>query len=90
MGFHTNMTIAEKIAHLEGVVFALHQSIYSSCSVSDINIEDIDLNNSSSWSTLVLDEANLSRPDWMARNTIVRDIQKLNIVNKKLEELRNA
>ena len=89
MDFNTNMTAAEKVAYLEGIVSLLHQSIYEACVMSEVDIDSINLDNPASWESLIYGEAN---PTYfgIARHTIVRNIKKLNILNKKLEELKNA
>jgi hypothetical protein len=84
------MTDAEKIAHLEGVVFLLQQSIYAACSTSGIDIESIDLNNPPTLDSLITRDNNPAHSDWVARHTIIREIEKLNLVKKKLDELKNA
>ena len=89
MDFNTSMTTAERIAYLEGIVVLLHQSIYQACAVSEVDVNSIDLDNPASWESLIYREAN---PTYfgIARHTIVRNIRKLNLVNKKLDELKNA
>ena len=89
MDFNTNMTTAERIAYLEGVVVLLHQSIYQACAISEVDVDSIDLDNPASWEPLIYGEAN---PTYfgIARHTIVQNIRKLNLVNKKLGELKNA
>jgi hypothetical protein len=87
MGFHTD---TEKIEFLNNVVIALHKSIYSSCLISGIDIETVDLSNFDAIEFASSYPENLPQSQWMARNTIIRDVEKLKIVNKKLDELKNA
>lgn len=89
MDFNTSMTTAERIAYLEGIVVLLHQSIHQACAVSEVDVDSIDLDNPDSWESLIYGEVN---PTYfgIARHTIVRNIRKLNLVNKKLDELKNA
>jgi len=89
MDFNTGMTTAEKIAYLEGIVVLLHQSIYQACAVSEVDVDSIDLDNPASWESLFYGEVNITYFG-RARHTIVQNIRKLNLLNKKLEELKNA
>ena len=90
MGFYAHMSLAEKIAHLTDVASALQQSIYYSCALSGIDVETLDLEAPLSSGITVLNEDELTRPDWMSRRVIVREMEKLKMINKKLEELKNA
>jgi hypothetical protein len=90
MGFNTN---TEKIAFLEALVVSLHKNIYYCCLIFGIDVETLDLSNFDpvGFVSSHLDNASRSeRLQWGATNTIVRDMEKLKIVNKKLDELKNA
>jgi len=87
MGSATN---TEKIAFLNNVVVSLHKSLYSSCLILGIDTETVDLSNFDAIEFASSYPENLPQSQWMARNTIIRDVEKLNIVNKKLDELKNA
>jgi hypothetical protein len=87
MGFNTN---TEKIAFLNNVVVALHKSLHYCCLILGIDIETVDLLNFDAIEFASSYPENLPQSQWMARNTIIRDMEKLKIVNKKLDELKNA
>lgn len=83
----------EKIAFLSDVAIALHKSIYACCLMFGINVETLDLLNFNPVEFVSSHLKNASRSEqlrWGAKNTIVRDMEKLKILNKKLEELKNA
>jgi hypothetical protein len=90
MGFNTN---TEKIAFLNDAVVALHKSLYYCCLIFGIDVETLDLSNFDPIEFVSGHLENASHSEqlrWAATNTIVRDMEKLKIVNKKLDELKNA
>jgi hypothetical protein len=90
MDFYTNMTKADKVSFLTNVVLNLHKEIYSACAILGINPESLNLENFDAEEFLSLCPPEPTRPEWIARNSIIRSVQKLIAVNKKLEELNNA
>jgi hypothetical protein len=90
MEFYANMTNADKVVFLTNVVLTLHKDIYSSCALSGIEPDSLNLENFNSEEFLSSFAENGTQSDWLARNAIVRSVEKLIATNKKLEELNNA
>jgi hypothetical protein len=90
MEFYTNMTSADKVAFLKNVVLTLHKDIYLACSLSGVDPDSLDLENFNSEEFIASCPENPTQPEWLARNAIVRSVQKLIAVNKKLKDLNDA
>lgn len=80
----------EKILFLENLALELQKDILYNCSIAGINADTIEVRHIDIKDYLAALPANTSDVEHFAFVSVARSINKLNVVNEKLKELKNA